>query len=97
MDKSQKHVQQKKSDTKDYLLIDPIYIKFKNILGNSLVVQCLGHQAFIVEGIGSIFGKGTKIPKAPLQGHKGKKKRKKKEQKRKHSKRLFKVRKVVTL
>ena len=85
----------KRSQTqKTTLLIDPIYIKFKNILGNSLVVQCLGHQAFIVEGIGSIFGKGTKIPKAPLQGHKEKKK---KEQKRKHSKRLFEVRKVVTL
>ena len=85
----------KRSQTqKTTLLIDPSYIKFKNILGNSLVVQCLGHQAFIVEGIGSIFGKGTKIPKALLQGHKEKKK---KEQKRKHSKRLFEVRKVVTL
>ena len=66
----------KRSQTqKTTLLIDPIYIKFKNILGNSLVVQGLGHQAFIVEGIGSIFGKGTKIPKALLQGHKEKKKK----------------------
>jgi len=74
-----KNMSSKRSQTqKTTFLIDPIYIKFKNILGNSMVVQWLGHQAFIVEGTGSIFGKGTKIPQALLQGHKGKERKSKK-------------------
>ena len=38
---------------------------FKNlIIGNSLVVQWLGLQTFIAEDVGSVLGRGTKIPQA---------------------------------
>ena len=33
-------------------------------IGNSLVVQCLGHCAFTAKALGLIPGWGTKIPQA---------------------------------
>ena len=41
----------------------------KNKLGNSLVFQWLGLHAFTAQGLGSIPGQGTKIPKAPWGCH----------------------------
>ena len=38
--------------------------------GNSLVVQWLGLRAFTAEGLGSIPGRGTKIPQASKCGKK---------------------------
>ena len=42
------------------------------IMGNSTVVQCLGHGAFTAEGPGSIPSQGTKIPQATWLGFKKK-------------------------
>ena len=38
------------------------------MLGNSLVVQWLGLSAFTAESLGSIPGRGTKIPQAVRHG-----------------------------
>ena len=48
------------------------------MMGNSLVVQCLGLCAFTAEGLGSIPGGETKIPQA-VQCCQKKKKKKRKE------------------
>ena len=42
----------------------------KGILGNSLVVQCLGLCALTAEGLGPIPGQGTKILQAVQHGQK---------------------------
>ena len=42
----------------------------KMAFGNSLVVQWLGLSAFTAEGLGSIPGRGTKIPQAVRRGQK---------------------------
>ena len=39
-------------------------------LGNSLVVQWLGLNAFTAKGLGSIPGQGTKIPQVASRGQK---------------------------
>ena len=49
-------------------------IKAVHSIGNSLVVQWLGLFTFNAEGMGSIPGRGTKIPQAAQQGQKRKKK-----------------------
>ena len=46
------------------------------MLGNSLVVQWLGLRAFTAEGLGSIPGRGTKIPDGSVPRGQKKKKRK---------------------
>ena len=46
--------------------------------GNSLAVEWLGLRASIARGVGSIPGRGTKIPRAVWQGQKKKKLKKKK-------------------
>ena len=43
-------------------------IYLKKQLGNFLVVQWLGLQAFTAEGLDSIPGPGTKIPQAAQHG-----------------------------
>ena len=48
----------------------------KMIPGNSLVVQWLGHYALTAKSLGSIPGRGTKIPQATWCSQKRKKKRK---------------------
>ena len=49
-------------------------LKNKIDFGNSLVVQWLGLCAFTAKGLGSIPGRGTKIPKATRCSQKKKKK-----------------------
>ena len=43
-------------------------------LGNSLAVQWLGLHAFTAENMGSIPGRGTKIPQAAWHGQERKRK-----------------------
>ena len=66
----------KRSQTqKTTLLIDLMYIQFKNIRGNSLVVQWLGPCTFTAtaEGMGSIPGQGSKIPQGARRSQKERK------------------------
>ena len=49
-------------------------VSLKEILGTSLAVQWLGLRALTAEGLGSIPGRGTKIPQATQGSQKKKKK-----------------------
>ena len=40
------------------------HLLMNKLIGNPLVVQCLGLHAFTAEGLGLIPSQGTKIPKA---------------------------------
>ena len=42
-------------------------------IGYSLAVQWLGFRAFTAEGLGSVPGRGTKMPQASLHGQEEKK------------------------
>ena len=72
------HTKRSKSERERQIPYDITYtwhLKY-DTYGNSLTVQWLGLCAFTAEGLGSISGRGTKIPQAVWYGKKKKKEKK---------------------